>query len=94
VIGPEHAATLKRDGWTIQAIQQALYERARVHVSKVSPENRAMYEEAGHYPTNDYFTVSPGPDDIHICVAGGPGKHSAWIPSFGGTAVVATRVKP
>jgi hypothetical protein len=26
-------------------------------------------------------------------MAGGPGKHSAFIPSFGGTAVVSTRVK-
>ncbi len=43
VIGPEHAATLHRDGWTIPALQQALYERARVPLSSVSPENRAQY---------------------------------------------------
>lgn len=93
VIGPEHAATLHRDGWTIPALQDAIYERARVPIAHVSPENRSMYEEAGHHPTNGYFTVSPSPQDIHILVAGGPGKHSAWIPSFGGTAVVSVRVK-
>ncbi len=93
VIGPEHAATLHRDGWTIQALQQALYERARVPVLHISPENRAMYEEAGHQPENGHFAVSPTPDDIHILVAGGPGKHSAWIPSFGGTAVCSTKIR-
>jgi hypothetical protein len=92
-IGPEHAATLHRDGWTVRAIQEAVYERARVPVANVSPENRAMYEESGHVPIDGAYPVCPSPDAIHVCVAGGPGKHSAWIPSFGGTAVVSTRVK-
>ncbi len=25
------------------------------------------------------------PEDLHVLVAGGPGKHSVWIPSFGGS---------
>ena len=33
------------------------------------------------------------PEDIHIVVAGGPGKHSAWMPTFGGmTRPVSVRV--
>jgi hypothetical protein len=24
------------------------------------------------------------PEDLHIIVAGGPGKHSCWMPTFGG----------
>ncbi|MBO0712377.1 MAG: hypothetical protein J2P47_13995, partial [Acetobacteraceae bacterium] len=83
-----------RDGWTIPALQDAIYERARIPAANVSPENRAMFEESGHVPHGGCFTVSPSPQDIHILVAGGPGKHSAWIPSFGGTAVVSVRVKP
>lgn len=93
VIGPEHAATLHRDGWTIPALQDAIYERARVPVANVSLENRAIYEESGHVPVGGHYTVCPSPQDIHILVAGGAGKHSAWIPSFGGTAVVSVRVK-
>ncbi len=27
--GPEHAATLKRDGWTVEAVQEKLYETLR-----------------------------------------------------------------
>jgi hypothetical protein len=93
VIGPEHAATLHRDGWTIPALQHALFERARVPVASVSPENRVQYDDSGHPPVDGRYPVSPMAEDIHILVAGGPGKHSAWIPSFGGTAVCSVRVR-
>ena len=93
VLGPEHAATLARDKWTVERIQQFLYEKARVPMSQVSPENQRIYEEADHRPENGFYTVAPTPDDIQVAVAGGPGKHSAWIPSFGGTAAISIRVK-
>ncbi len=94
VFGPEHAATLARDGWTVQDIQQFLYSTARVPVSLIAAENQRIYEEAGHVPEQGFYRVSPSPDDIHVAVAGGPGKHSAWIPSFGGTAAISIRIKP
>ncbi len=92
VLGPEHAGTLHRDGWTIESMRDHLFERARVHVSRVSKENQQSYAEAGHVPVSDHYKIAPTPDDIHILVAGGPGKHSAWIPSFGGTAVPSVRI--
>ncbi len=94
LLGPEHAATLARDNWTVAQIQQFLFETARVPLSEVSPENQRIYEEAGHLPENGAYKVAPTPDDIHVAVAGGAGKHSAWIPSFGGTAAISIRVKP
>ncbi len=92
VLGPEHAETLHRDSWTIERMQQHLFERARVPVSRVSKENQASYAGSGHVPEDGYYKIAPTPQDIHIVVAGGPGKHSAWIPSFGGTAVISVRV--
>ncbi len=93
VIGPEHAATLARDKWTPEKIQQHLFERARVPETNVSPENRERYAETGHVPENGFYKIAPNAESIHVLVAGGPGKHSAWIPSFGGTAVISVRVK-
>ena len=93
VVGPEHAATLARDKWTTETIQQHLYEKARVPEGNVSPENRERYAETGHVPENGFYKIAPDPEFIHVLVAGGPGKHSAWIPSFGGTAVISMRVK-
>jgi hypothetical protein len=31
------------------------------------------------------------PDDLLIMVLGGPGKHSSWVPTFGGTTRSVTR---
>jgi len=92
VIGPEHAATLKRDGFTIASIQEELHKRSRVHVSRVSKENQESYASSGHVPVDGWYSIAPSPQDIHVTVAGGPGKHSAFIPSFGGTTVASVRI--
>ena len=94
VVGPEHAATFHRDGWGVEKLRKQLWLRARVPLKHISAENLAQYIATGHHPTGDALTIARDAEDIHIAVAGGPGKHSAFIPSFGGTAVVSTRVKP
>jgi hypothetical protein len=92
VLGPEHAATLHRDGWTAESLRERLWEQARVPMSKVSEENHRQFEDWGVKPDGGFFTVSTGPEMLHILVAGGAGKHSAWIPSFGATAAVSRPV--
>lgn len=92
-LGPEHAQTIHRDGWTIADIQEKLYEDSAIHVSRVSPERRKNYEEdRGNVPRNDRFYLTPSPESIHILVAGGPGKHSAYISTFSSTEVCSVRV--
>lgn len=93
VVGPEHAATFARDGWSAEKLRDELWLRARVPLKHISEENLASYIATGHKPTGDYLTICRGPEDIHIAMAGGPGKHSAFIPSFGGTAVNSVRIK-
>src|SRR2546427_13175791 len=63
------------------------YERARNKVGLL--KLRAMYK-AENWPDwvdqNDDEALCPivgKPEDIHIVVTGGPGKHSALIPTFG-----------
>jgi hypothetical protein len=90
--GPEHAATLKRDGWSVEAVQKKLYETATVHYSRVSADNRRNYEEREVLPVNDLYHVARSPDSIQIVVAGGAGKHSAFIPTFGFTEACSVRV--
>lgn len=93
LLGPEHATTLQRDGWTIEQIREFLFQKARVPEGEVSPENRAAYAETGRVPIDGGYTYGPSPESLHIVVAGGAGKHSAWIPSFGGTEVVSCAVR-
>lgn len=92
-LGPEHAQTIHRDGWTIEDIQQKLYEASAVHISRVSAENRTNYEQDREQaPVNDHYYLTRSPEDIQILVAGGPGKHSAYIPTFGFTEACSVRV--
>jgi hypothetical protein len=41
---------------------------------------------------NDKFYLTNSPGGIHILVAGGPGKHSAYIPTFGSTKECSVRI--
>lgn len=43
-------------------------------------------------PVNDHYYLSPSPEDIQVLVAGGAGKHSAFIPTFGATEVCSMRI--
>ncbi len=92
VLGPEHAATLARDGLGIEDIQAAVFERSAVHISRVSPENRESYASMDRPLVDDHYPLTNGPEDIHVLVAGGPGKHSAYIPPFGFTEACSVRV--
>jgi hypothetical protein len=98
VLGPEHAQTVAAGGMTLRDIQRFLFDRARNTVGLLRP--RAQWSMA-RWPKwinqeND-ATLVPlvgQPEDIHILVAGGAGKHSSFIPTFGVTKSVTKRIEP
>jgi hypothetical protein len=82
VLAPEHVKILARDGWTKPRIRETLYgwaRRTRADLKRggklpgeIEPGDETAWVHRGH-----------GPEDIHIMVAGGgPGGHSAFIPSW------------
>jgi hypothetical protein len=93
VLGPEHAQTIHRDGWTIPDIQEKLFEDSAIHIARVPPKKRKNYAvDRSANVGNDKFYLTSSPDGIHILVAGGPGKHSAYIPTFGSTKECSVRI--
>ena len=95
--GPEHAHTIASGGMSKADVQKLLYERARNKVGLL--KLRAMYK-AENWPDwvdqNDDEAICPivgKPEDIHIVVTGGPGKHSAFIPTFGTSKSVTRRIE-
>ena len=98
VLGPEHARTIADSGWSKADLRRALWERARMRLDLFSAENLARFgiidpaRFVGRPPDAD---VGPSvvPEDIMIVVAGGPGKHSAVIPTFGATRAVTARIE-
>ena len=99
ILGPEHAFTIAADGIGIADIQRFVYERATYPSSKLDPWFRDAYrlrlaagrEAEADDPATDFRTIQR-PEDLHVMVAGGPGKHSAWVSTFGDQTVPITRV--
>ena len=100
---PEHAATLARDGWSREDVQAYVFEHARVPASGLSREMRRAIavrdvpdgaeapDELPDFPPDTLLPIADGPETVHVIVAGGPGKHSSWMPNWGRTTRPATR---
>jgi hypothetical protein len=87
-LGPEHAATIARDGFSKQSVIDYLYKYARI-------PRKAFYERARekHYPGMHEDSMIPPTirkEYLHIIVVGGPGKHSSYLP--GQTSHMVTKV--
>lgn len=93
VLGPEHAVTLARDGWDIAAMQQKLHDLARVPQAAVSAGKQSEIPAGTIEATNGYYPLAGGPESIQIVVAGGAGKHTAWVPTFGASRCVSVTVE-
>lgn len=88
VLGPEHARTLAAEGLSKQDVQQELHRRARVPAASMSEgqleHTRGWAGDGDPYVDEDgRVAVTRRAEEICIVVAGGPGKHSMWIPTFG-----------
>jgi len=97
VLGPEHAATVAAAGWTKDDFKRAVWERAQVPLSRFAPENIARFagmqvEVFRDPPPDGVAPVARDWRDIMVIVAGGAGKHSAVIPTFGMTRSVTRRI--
>lgn len=95
VLSPTHARVFARESVARRDLQQRLFERARVRLDRFSAETmtRVRKKRAPKYGNDlpDPLPVVDGPDEILIVVAGGPGGHTAFFPTYGETRAV-TRV--
>jgi hypothetical protein len=84
-LGPEHAATIARDGYSKQKVKQFLFEHARFPLGRLGAEYRRYQVERQHVTDADdtMVPIVRSAEDITIIVVGGAGKHSAWQPTFG-----------
>ena len=98
ILGPEHAQTLASSGWSKQDFQRRFWDAARVPMAKFSADNVARFklthperfENAG---PDTLLPFASKPEDVMVIVAGGPGKHSAIVPTFGATRSVTERIE-
>lgn len=89
VLGPEHAATIARDGYSKSDVQRMLYENTQVPFHRFSDEyvekrmKRLYPERWSQDGLEARAPVVNRPEDFVIIVTGGAGKHSAFIPTRG-----------
>ena len=88
ILCPEHAATIAAEGWTRRDVQSFLFERARLparvfreafEIRRWRPWMEAVSADDALLPMTDH------PDNFRVLVAGGAGKHSCIVPSWGVT---------
>jgi hypothetical protein len=100
ILGPEHAATIARDGFSKEDVQRAVYDDARIPITRFGHETieRRLHRRLGHRYKNrniapdTLVTIAQRWEDVVVIVAGGPGKHSMWVPTFGATRSVTRAV--
>ena len=98
IVGPEHALTFAASGWSKRDLKTRLWEGARVRLDRFSRENLARFalmdpERFGDRPADAEVAIARRSEDVMVIVAGGPGKHSAFVPTFGATRSVTVRVE-
>jgi hypothetical protein len=96
ILGPEHAATLAREGLSKEDVQRAVYDDARIPITRFGREvidrrlHRRMMQryKNKHIAPDTLVTIAQRWEDVMVMVAGGAGKHSMWVPTFGATRSV------
>jgi hypothetical protein len=99
VISPEHAAILQRAGLQKAEVKRRLWEQSRMPAMRQAAKDHLRVQhtrgpELGGMEPDTLLPISPGPEDIGIIVAGGPGTHSVYVPTFGQTRAVTRAIEP
>ena len=96
VIGPEHASEMAADGFSKADVKAYVFENARMPVGKLRDRG---YWASRTWPAwvnaeDDRYMVPPvsRPENVIIVVAGGDGRHSAWLPTWSTTRAVTVPV--
>ena len=89
VLGPEHAAVIAGSGFSKKDIKRFLFENARVPMSSIPKGNLDRFIKTNpdrfvSLGPDDHIPLVDDPDEIMVIVAGGQGRHSTIIPTFGG----------
>ena len=96
ILGPEHAASVASSGWSRQQVREFMYRAiSRRHDELALGGMYGMRDwpaELNAMAPDALVPAVPTPDDILVLVAGGIGKHSATLPSFGPTVSVTRRI--
>jgi hypothetical protein len=92
-LGPEHAATIAKDGYSKRQVKEFVFEHARFPLVRLGEEYRRLHVDQRRAvdSPDTLLPIVRSPDDISVIVVGGAGKHSCWQPTFGDQTAPARR---
>ncbi len=95
VLGPEHAASLAQRALSRKDVSSYLFDTARISAAVLRRhfEERAWTQWMKVVDDDHLLPMTAEPDNIRVLVAGGPGKHSLVVPSWGMTRSVTLPVE-
>ena len=97
VLCPEHAADIHASGLSKADISQFIHQNARMPLWKL--KDVAHYGNRNWPPWVDQtdpqtlVPITRSPSDIPVVIAGGDGRHSAWLAGWGVTRMVTREIK-
>ncbi len=86
-LGPEHAQLIAGAGWSKEQFRDAFWEKARIPFSawpKGCPNIDLLIKRFGPVSPNTPIPITLRPEELHIVIAGGAGKHSHFFAPFPG----------
>ncbi len=99
ILSPEHAEVLQRGGLSKDDVKRGIWGQSKMEAGRFARKDydRAKHtreKELGGFAADTLVPISPMPEEIGIIVAGGPGTHSVYVPTFGQTRAVSRKVQP
>jgi hypothetical protein len=86
LLGPEHAKTIAKEGFTKKEAKEFIFEKAKIPKSAFSMD--IQEQRFASFPDEALIPVTCMPENMVLVVAGGAGRHSMVIPTFGNTLPV------
>ena len=89
VLCPEHAAEMHASGLTKQDVREYVFQNARMPLHRLEGiahyGNRNWPKWIDESDPDAMIPILPSADDLLVMVAGGDGRHSAWLAGWGVT---------
>jgi hypothetical protein len=93
VLCPEHAESISKAGWTKKKVQQFLFENSNIPYEKLKLLRRQVEpSQIRSSPKGPVVPLFLSPEKIKVIVAGGSGKHSAYVNSGHSKRVITRKI--
>lgn len=90
-LGPEHASTIAKSGFSKEDIKRFIFMNARLPRSDFSLGHQE--DRFPSFKSDAFIPVASRDNAIVIIVAGGAGKHSSFCPNFGHSISVTKQIE-